>query len=299
MKFPWRPSKTVVWGCGLHQHTNSYVYAAFHKAFRAMGFESYWLDSSHDVSGMDFSNSLFLTEGQHDAGIPLRDDCKYVLHNCSSPKYMDLPERNRLVLQVFTNDVLKRDVEPMGDGAYYYRPRGGCHCLFQPWATDLLPEEIDPSWTDLPREKIIHWVGTIGHDQFGNDKQITPFVKEALGAGIEFRHHGPGSCDFDMNKRLIQQSIVAPAIVGTWQAENGYIPCRIFKNISYGHMGVTNSKATHDLFYGRLVFNEDTAALFHQAMAVREDRATAREFQNVVRQKHTYVNRISNILSVI
>ena len=33
---------------------------------------------------------------------------------------------------------------------------------------------------------------------------------------------------------LIQESIIAPALQTDWQVEHEYIPCRIFKNISYG-----------------------------------------------------------------
>ena len=54
------------------------------------------------------------------------------------------------------------------------------------------------------------------------------------------------------NVKLIQESILAPAIQTDWQVENGYIPCRIFKNISYGKMGVTNNPTVNKLFNDKI-----------------------------------------------
>ena len=44
------------------------------------------------------------------------------------------------------------------------------------------------------------------------------------------------------DKKIIANSEIAPAIVGSWQKEHEYVPCRIFKNISYGKLGMTNSE---------------------------------------------------------
>jgi len=287
--------KTVVWGCPLHQHTNSYVYAAYYKAFKHMGFDAYWLNSTSDVSGMDFSDTLFFTEGQHDGNIPIRNDCKYILHNCSNPKYKDLNPENKLGLQVYTNDVLIYDTQKVDDGVYVAKGGRG---LFQPWATDLLPNEINMAWADIPRKREIHWVGTMGDGLFGNRNEIEAFVKEARKEGISFSCHGPGSTSFEDNLALIQKSFLAPAIHGTWQAKQGYIACRIFKNVSYGHLAATNCKAAADLFQGNVIYAADTAQLFHESKKKTGDKRMILEAMKLVRDKHTYVNRIKQILSM-
>lgn len=290
-------SKFVVWGVPLHQHTNSYVYAGFHKAAKAMGFDAYWLNERSDISGMDFSNTLFLTEGQHDGNIPLRDDCKYVLHNCCSPKYSAIKPENKMTLQVYTDDApLKWKAQPIGDGSYVLNKD---RCLFQPWATDLLANEIDLSWSDLPRTNEIHWCGTIGAGQFGNENEINSFKTEATKSGLSFHYHPPGSTSFDENKRLIQRSYMAPAIHGTWQAQNGYIACRVFKNISYGHLGSTNSKPAVSIFGDNIVYASSTGQLFHDTKQRLQDKKAILEGMRLVREKHTYVNRIQTILSVM
>lgn len=288
--------KAIVWGCELHQHTNSYVYAAFHKAFKSMGFDAYWLNKDSNVSGMDFADSLFITEGQHDGNIPLRDDCKYVTHNCCDSKWETIKKENRLGLQVYTDDVLQWETEKLGAGIYVSRAGRG---LFQPWATDLLPEEINLDWADLPRKNEIHWVGTISTGTFGNTNEIDQFKNAASNSGIPFHYHPPGSTSFEDNKRLIQESYMAPAIHGTWQAQKGYIACRVFKNISYGQTAGTNCKRAAELFDGNLICNADPNQLFYDLKSDLGNKGRIRDLMKIVKEKHTYINRIKTILDVI
>lgn len=289
--------KFIVWGCGLHEHTNSYVYAAFYKAAKSMGFESYWLNANSDVSGMDFTDSLFITEGQHDGNIPIRDDCSYVLHNCSNEKWA--PIKKKVMLQTYTYDAdHKWGALPLdGFPGSYTLPDGSG--LWQPWATDLLPHEIDMAWADVPRTREIHWVGTYGGGRFGNENEINAFRDCSISEGCSWHHHGPGSTTFEQNKDLIQRSFLAPTITGQWQTEVGYIPCRIFKNSSYGHLMATNNKACYDLLNGHGVYSPDPRELFYKARQAAGDKAMIRTSMNLIRDKHTYVNRINAILSVM
>lgn len=287
--------KAVVWGIRPNSHTHSYIHAAFHKAFKAMGFESNWIPENTDVSNMDMSNTIFITEGQFDQGIPIREDCKYVLHNCNPAKYANLKPENILTLQVYTNDVLPRKCDNLGHGAYFMPEGRG---LFQPWATDLLPNEIDLAWADAPRSNDVHWVGSMGGGQFGNIDEITQFKRAATTAGISFHCHPPGSTTFEDNLRLIKQSYMAPAIHGTWQTNVGYIACRVFKNISYGQLGSTNCKEAAALFDGNVVCNKDTYQLFFDTRSRLGDKKAITSAMQIVKDKHTYINRINTILSL-
>ncbi len=70
--------QVVIWGHKLHSHTHSYVHEAFYKAFKHLGYTTHWLDNSDDISKIDFQHTLFITEHQVDARMPLRNDCFYV-----------------------------------------------------------------------------------------------------------------------------------------------------------------------------------------------------------------------------
>lgn len=289
--------KFVVWGCRLHEHTNSYVYAGYYKAAKAMGMDAYWLQPDSNVSGIDFSDTLFITEGQHDGNIPIRDDCVYVLHNCMHPKWS--AAKKKFVLQTYTYDADRKwKATPMDGFPGSYVSQGG-NAIYQPWATDLLPGEIDMNWANIQRTMEVHWVGTLAGGRFGNENEVFAFRDAATKAGCSWHAHLPGSTSFEKNRELIQRSLVAPTITGTWQTENGYIPCRIFKNSSYGHLMATNNRACFELMEGLGVYSNDTRELFNMACGAIGDKNTIRRSMELIRDKHTFVNRINAILSIL
>lgn len=292
--------KVIIWGHKLHSHTHSYVHNGFYNAFTHMGFPTYWFDDRDKVDDFDFADCLFLTEGQVDKNIPLRHDCQYMLHNCTDPKYRTLPKKNFIAFQVFTESIFSVPNLIKLDTCIYYDLAG--RCIYMPWATDLLPDEIDAVKTSLssqPTLPQVYWVGTVGDGTFGNIHQLKPFMKACEENGIAFivKHN----LSLEEHIAAIGSSLIAPAIVGKWQAEQGYIPCRIFKNISYGKMGVTNSRHVYELFEKKIVYNPDTYQLFYDAKQKLEtmDREELFELMDVVKAKHTYLNRTGALLDFL
>ena len=92
---------------------------------------------------------------------------------------------------------------------------------------------------------------------------------------------------------------MAPALQGSWQCKQGYIPCRIFKNISYGALGMTNSKTVYELFEGKIIYNESAHQLFYDAQERLKTWTLEDQFalMDLVRDKHTYLNRIESLFS--
>jgi hypothetical protein len=179
-------------------------------------------------------------------------------------------------------------------------------CLYMPWATNLLPYQIEAVKKALPqiqKEKQAYWIGTIGDGRFGNRKQLGPFISACQENHISFICPNPSATGMDdeQHQRLIMSAYLAPAIVGEWQQKVGYIPCRIFKNISYGQMGITNSRHVYELFERKIVYNPDSYELFYDA---RERLRTLTlediyELMDFVKTKHTYINRIDTILDFL
>lgn len=289
--------KIVLWGHKLHSHTHSYVHYAFNKAAKHMGHESYWLDNNDDVSNIDFSNSIFITEGQVDQNIPIRDDCFYVLHNCYDKKYENLfKSKKAIVLQVYTNAILQYNYKKFSD-FIQYDFQG--QALYFPWATDLLPNEINTNVSINLNSKIINWIGTIGGGEFGNINELNPFIQACKENGITFKHSA--GIDFESNLKLIRESYMAPAIVGTWQKKVGYVPCRIFKNISYGQLGCTNSETVSKVFKNKIIYNSSEHDLFSSVNnKLKSNYNDLRlELMQDVKENHTYINRINTILNFI
>ncbi len=289
--------KAIIWGHKIHSHTHSYVHNAFYRAFKYLGIDTYWFDDLDDISNFNFDKSIFITEGQVDKKIPLNSSSLYVLHNCHDSKYKDLYQDNKAItLQVYTDDVLKYNLLKIDNCTYYDLPG---KCLYQPWATDLLPEEIENNKLITKKENQIWWVGTVGDGEFGNINEINPFKRACSENNITFNVVHDKSVE--ENVELIKRSYLAPTIVGTWQYKKGYIPCRIMKNISYGQMGITNSPRVFEFLDKKIIYNSDTYQLYFDAekhiknMNVSE----LHDLMDLVKDKHTYINRINEILNFI
>lgn len=292
--------KVIFWGHKLHSNTFSYIHWGFQRAFEHLGYKTYWFDNKDNLD-IDLSNSLFFTEGQVDEKIPLREDCFYVLHNCDLKKYKKIFDiGNALKLQVYTNDCIGRKLQKMHDYIFYNLDE---KIIYMPWATDLLPHEIDKNKRDIlsiKKENVIYWIGTIGKYIFGNEDQLNPFFKACKENNIEIKQFLTSKTTKE-NEELIKKSYMAPAIQGKWQCDVGYIPCRIFKNISYGQMGITNSETVYNLFNKKIIYNPDTYQLFYDAQNQIKNLQLEQliDLMNFVRNNHTYINRINYIFKMI
>lgn len=291
--------KVILWGHKLHTHTHSYIHWGFYRAFTHLGYDTYWFDNNDDLSNFDFSNSLFITEGQVDQQIPIQEDCFYIIHNCYDPKYNPLKTaRHCIVLQVYTNDCLDyKNLTKLDDCIYYDLNSALIH---MPWATDLLPHEIEANKQTVGNAEKLNeaiFIGTYCHGVFGNINQIDAFKNAAAQNNITFRHSQ--CCSMEDNIAAVKNAYMAPAIQGEWQVEKGYIPCRIFKNISYGAFGITNSEKVYELFQKKIIYNPDEYQLFYDAKNKLDnlDINELYELMDFVKEKHTYINRIQVLLS--
>jgi hypothetical protein len=291
--------QVVLWGHKLHSHTHSYIHNAFYIAFQHLGYKTLWLDKSDNIFDINFSNSLFITEGSVEKNIPILEDCFYILHNCNIELYSTkIPKSHFIILQVYTHDVIHKHKATLIDKTTlaYYKD----NCLFLPWATDLLPNEINENI-----EKV--------KNQTFNTQNNVAFIGTITSAWITARqccskHNIPFSnynsffqnrIDVKDNVSLIQNSLMAPSFQDEWQCTNGYIPCRIFKNISYGKMGITNNLSVHELYNNKLIYNNIPDAIINglefEKMPNEYKIQILIPLMELTRDKHTYLNRIDTI----
>ena len=178
--------------------------------------------------------------------------------------------------------------------------------IYMPWATDLLPYEIDQIKSQFKlrdqqkKEAVfIGKFGKYGNIKFQNIDKIDTFKKACNQLGIYFTCHK--GIDNDVSINLIKNAYLAPALQGQWQCETGYIPCRIFKNISYGQLGVTNNKTVFELFNKKIVYHSNPYQLCLDAHARMQTITKEEIFEQMdfVRDHHTYLNRIDQLLKFI
>jgi hypothetical protein len=328
-------NKVIVWGFPLHSHTHSYIHAGWVKAFKALGFETYWFHNNNypDPNRFDYSNTLFISEGYADDNIPIRDSSIYFIHICTKPeKYIGKVKR-LVEIRYLVNEIIdcnyvyqldKSKCIKISDATYYEKlhDNGGLRkyfqnpekmeyeCIYTCWATDLLPEEIKFEDINYPRENKIYWFGSY------NDtcKELKLFMDEARANNIEVVYNNPWSNpkSFEEVKEYTKKSLLSPDIrssgdpykiaqgeSGTCHKYTGYIPCRILKAISYGHLGVTNSKAVYEFLDKTVIYNTNEKDLFHDAMKEINNKELIRKQMEIVKNKHTFIHRAKDLLACL
>ena len=304
--------QVIIWGHQLHDHTHSYIHKGFFDGFTALGYETHWLTESSDF--VFNKNCLIISHGIVTTHLPIVDGAKYVLHNAELrtiegngdliPKnYFDesvtkgIPRKNLLTMQVYTNDCIGRDKKDEEHPFHYYNDG----IIYFPWATDLLPDEvqanIDQLDTIMTMEKNeVNFIGmpTTPWNTMKEFCDLNRFKYSQYGG--TFDRTSSSNKSKEENMQLIQQSILAPALQTDWQVEHGYIPCRIFKNISYGKLGITNNPHVHELFNHETIYSSDLNELFATSLISRKDKSKIIRLMEEVRDKHTYINRCQYIL---
>lgn len=284
--------KVIIWGFK-KQNTLSYVFNGYYQAFKHLGFETYWFDDTDDVSQFDFNNCLFLTTDIADKDIPLNESSKYILHHCNLAKYQGLKYIN-LCNYVHACTLGKSynyeggTVTKIGDHAYWDEAN---KALYQPWATNLLPHEFGDIIPFNPNESFIYYIGSVWEE---NIAQMQGFIEACKDKGKIFINMNNGVTE-DTARDLVTKSYVAPDIRGEHHLNVGYIPCRIFKNISYGKLPATNSPFVRDFFSTPLPYAKDS----YDIIRANEYQDLSYDLFYEVRDKHTFINRVNTILNII
>jgi len=324
--------KVIIWGYPLNSHTHSFVHYGWHKAFTHLGHETYWFHDKEYPKDFDYTNTLFITEGYADENIPLHKSNTYCVHVARNPyKYIDVGARFIDLRYNVTSindcnykyDLSFKNLIPVSD-VTLYEPKSSnrdLHSKYQKentvyyeavyvaWATDLLPHEINLENRFLESEKVVYFIGSVSG---GNGREISKFAEGCSKRGIKVLFNDPwkNPLSFEEAQRLVQKSIIAPDIrgsgdrskpneTGTCHKQIGYIPCRLFKNISYGKLGATNCKRLKDLFGGYVVYCEDEDALVEECLKHWDNVEYIKTQMEWVRDNHTFINRVQDLMSVI
>jgi hypothetical protein len=320
-------NKVIIWGHTLHDHTHSYIHNAFYKTFKYLNYETYWFstdgeDNFNINNLLDFNNTLFIVHGIVCQNLPINNTSFYILHNVdlrgneykiptNHIKYdnnennenIGIPKDNILVLQVFTKACKNygKEIKP-----FHYIMKPPHSTIFIPWATDILPFEINKNIenvkNDMKYKLISNFIGMPLDHNVKLANALKKYKINYYNYGGTFDLKSERNKSIEENMKLIQESIIAPALQSEWQIENGYIPCRIFKNISYGKMGITNNQTVQELFNDKLIHSLDIESLVEKGLKYTNSgnyKNTLIELMEFVKENHTYINRINFILNFL
>ena len=79
----------------------------------------------------------------------------------------------------------------------------------------------------------------------------------------------------------------------------GVKSCRIFKAISYGHLGMTNSLKLANFIDDSIVCSEDIRELFLKGFGMYQNVELIQHQMQIVKDRHTFINRSKGILKLI
>lgn len=318
-------NKIIIWGHLLHSHTHSYIHNGYYVAFKEMGYDTHWFDDNSDISNFDFSNSLFITEQQVDNKIPKRKDCLYFVHFLEKHKYPGVNISNLIDLRCTFRDMnracgreYQKDRKNPGNLIFtplnkkkfeYYSIINNQLTYYTMWAADLLPKQIEyniNNISDIQKKKThnIYFVGSLMNiwckfKQICNVNKIPFFDCGAkwIRGPIGHQLSKSDALSIEMNEDLIQKSYIAPALQSKEQVYEEYIPCRIFKNISYGKMGITNNKKVYELFDKKIIYDPNIVNLINKSILFEKnpDTKVITELMKYVKNNHTYVQRIESL----
>jgi hypothetical protein len=318
-------SKVIIWGHPLHSHTHSYIHEAYYRAFKYLGYDVYWFDDNDYPEDFDYEYSLFIGEGFADKNIPINKSSCYCIMYCPSPKkyqnvgrYIDI--RMAAVdfkdhIQEYTLD--ESNVVKVGPACYFEEKTNNTieiindyvdyeiedfDKFYVSWATNLLPHEINEEDIYHERENKIYYLGTISsHGVCENYSNFIPFIEACQKNNIEFIHNNFWSNPLTNEKviELTKKSLLGIDIRGPQHIKQKLLTCRVFKNISYGHLGLTNSKEIYNEMDGNCVYNPDTMQLFYDGIQNKKNYKLIKSGLTFVKENHTYINRVNSLLKIL
>jgi hypothetical protein len=327
-------SKVIIWGYPLYTHTHSYIHYGWYKAFKHMGYDTFWFHDNEFPVDFDYNNCLFISQGYADNNIPIIESSIYFIHIAINPlRYISKVKRFIEIRYLVDNIIdynyryrLDRSKCKMISNCTYYEKlhnNGGLaksytnpepmeyECIYTCWATDLLPKEILESNIYIEKHDKIYWFGSANHN---NTYEIKKFYTECINNKIEFITNDPlkNPLSFDKFKYMMMISYMSPDIRsggdlnkiamgenGSCHKKIGYIASNIFKAISYGCLAITNSRHTYNLLEQTPIYNDDESQLFYDAKSQLSNYELIKKQMNIVREKHTYINRIEDLLNVL
>jgi hypothetical protein len=305
----------------------------------AFGKETYWFHDKDFPVDFDYTNSIFIAEGYADENIPVCATSVYFVHKVLNiEKYLSkgarLIDMRHNVMEINDDcnyykldDGTHDNIVMLSEETKYerlYNNHGtnperrnntvslmNYECIYIYWATDLLPHEFNYSDVDQVRDAVVYYVGSPTYSQNRYN-----FHNICLQYNIQTVCIDPWKTpvSFEDNRELMKRSIICPDFrpiakpselekygpkSGSNQLENGYLPCRVLKAISYGQLGITDSVHVKNILKEHVVYHPDMEGLLHLSMSERNDKEKIKNAMKYVQDRHTYVHRARDLIRAL
>ena len=303
-------NKVVIWGLKNKQDTMKFVMDGFFKAWKHLNYNVYWVNSIEELesNNIDFSKCLvwYAQTGTRPTPPPIKKDNFYVGHNADDfeKKVINtIGKQYYLKHSIWATTVLNKDDIQLNKKHSIFNISK--NMVIFPWATNLLPYEIDENIKNLENIEIKPICGHIGSTggQWGEPYRL--FSEELKQYNIPLHQGGPELTGFvpeNIMINFLKSCMIAPSLQYKWQRDVCYVPCRLFKTISYGKMGVTNNMEAHKFFDKKLLYSDNLKELAKMCVEFEKNpkkNEIIKDLMINVRDNHTYVSRINLLITVL
>lgn len=259
-----RYDRVVLWGFTDSLDSFRHIHRHFSHALDRLGKDWIWIpDNANSLHHLAAGDMVFAVdvEGHHVRAV---EGVDYVLHNMDSSHPVWDGIGHFIRLQTYTIDCEQWGVEWAPGRRFDKEAR----TLFQPWGTDLLADEFLPPVYNTSNHVV--FVGSVwdGNGQ-GNVRAIGELKRVLDQKRLVFQHlYHIGDQE---NIAVVRDARLAPAVAGEWQVEHNYLPCRYFKNVSYGALGITNVPKIRDLVGEAFFEGHSVQSLIENALDLPEN----------------------------
>ena len=295
--------RIVVWGLRtVFNHSHHFIHGGFYLTLKKLGSPVIWVDDAPENIKVIMPGDFVIAVNVFMKYLPVVKGAKYCLHNANDEFLDALGPDDCIRLQVFnkgsipTEEQKKQEVNPLLSGVAYYD--SGINTLYQSWGAPLLAREFYKPMR-LEYKKSEYFVGTIWDNELGQgNSKVIPVYQNALRKfGVRFMHV-QGAPEL-INPLYVRHAAVGASIVGNWQREIGYAPCRLFKAVSFGRPGLINADAI-SLAYPWAICNENIPELIDYSFGLNANQTEELvHYQQSFVAQETYEKKIGNMLQVL
>jgi hypothetical protein len=293
-------NKIIVWGLKSVIDSYKFVQKSFYENAQFLGYQAIWVDDLETNQSLVNRGDIVFAVDRARRFLPIRKDVRYVLHNISG-RDLNL-DGNFINIQVFRKDSLGT-----GLGIPWVQWDESTRTLYQPWGIPVPPKLWKSPSSSQKRKE--YWMGSIWNDSEnrGNSEFMKKYIRALADHGITFSRKGtptrfqPNGISEARGQKLVNKSIIGAAVVGEWQRENLYVPCRLLKNVASGVP--PSSNGDFSLVFGQVggIFESDPELLITRILSLT--RSQREEIVFGAQEKllpYTYtagMNRIFNFLN--
>jgi hypothetical protein len=296
--------KILIWGYPPHTHTHSYIHYGFYKACKYLGYDVNWLDDTPQNKNLDLSNTIIISEANVIKYLPIQSSATYFIHNLKED--FSAIENSNVYNYLVYHDQYSWDGVTKVDDYFWFCEKTKTPVIM--WGTDLLPHEIDNLSPVLynENEKNVYFVGTVqGNNtiEFSNvcSNNGKNFINLGGYTGFSEDEKSLGFYDYKKSIDIMRESYISFDIREQCHVNNGYVPCRLFKNMSYGKWTGSNSIKLKQFFGDRLTFNSNLNLLYSDIVKDYKNCNfdMLKDNMNYIKKNHTYLNRVQSLLSIL